>query len=296
MRGTPRWSSPRSATARRCWAWRAPWYGSRPAARFGKAGGTPYTCRPWGDWPLSRRARGRQGCLAQGCGAIGSAAVSKTAGCRFESCRPCADGSTGSRTGRPHRAGHSKAGRSRRGRRGRRGQALDPRLTILRFDGRGREVANRKRRGEDAVDERLDDVVDEDALAEDEELLDDEIDEDLVEDEEDSAEQRSRARGNGRTGTVTKPKTAGAGKKAGPPVQKGVKVKEAERPGIIGRLVNFVREVVAELRKVIWPTRKELLTYTTVVIIFVTMMFVIVAGLDYGFARAALWVFGGGTK
>src|SRR6266511_1186467 len=276
MRGTPRWSSSRSATARRCWAWRGPWYGSRPAARLGKAGGNPYTCRPWGDWPLSRRARGRQGCLAQGCGAIGSAAVSKTAGCRFESCRPCADGSTGSRTGRPHRAGHSKAGRSRRGRRG---QALDPRLTILRFDGRGREVANRKRRGEDAVDERLDDVVDEDALAEDEELLDDEIDEDLVEDEEDSAEQRSRARGNGRTGTVTKPKTAGAGKKAGPPVQKGVKVKEAERPGIIGRLVNFVREVVAELRKVIWPTRKELLTYTTVVIIFVTMMFVIVAGL-----------------
>src|SRR6266545_2016734 len=263
MRGTPRWSSSRSATARRCWAWRGPWYGSRPAARLGKAGGNPYTCRPWGDWPLSRRARGRQGCLAQGCGAIGSAAVSKTAGCRFESCRPCADGSTGSRTGRPHRAGHSKAGRSRRGRRGRRGQALDPRLTILRFDGRGREVANRKRRGEDA---------------------------------EDSAEQRSRARGNGRTGTVTKPKTAGAGKKAGPPVQKGVKVKEAERPGIIGRLVNFVREVVAELRKVIWPTRKELLTYTTVVIIFVTMMFVIVAGLDYGFARAALWVFGGGTK
>ena len=32
---------------------------------------------------------------AQGCGAIGSAAVSKTAGCRFESCRPCAYGLTG---------------------------------------------------------------------------------------------------------------------------------------------------------------------------------------------------------
>jgi preprotein translocase subunit SecE len=173
---------------------------------------------------------------------------------------------------------------------------LDPRLTIPRFDGRGREVANRKRRGEDAVDERLDEVLDEDALAEDEEL-DEELDDELLDEEdEDDTDQRSRARGNGRSGTVTRPKTAGAAKKVGPPGRKGVKVKEADRPGIIGRLVNFVREVVAELRKVIWPTRKELITYTTVVVIFVTIMFTIVAGLDYGFARAALWVFGGGTK
>jgi preprotein translocase subunit SecE len=151
-------------------------------------------------------------------------------------------------------------------------------------------VANRKRRGEDAVDERLDEVLDEEALAEDEELLDDED----VDEEDDEPEQRSR--GNGRSGTVTRPKTAGAAKKAGPPGRKAVKVKESDRPGIIGRLVNFVREVVAELRKVIWPTRKELLTYTTVVVIFVTIMFTIVAGLDYGFARAALWVFGNGVK
>jgi preprotein translocase subunit SecE len=157
-------------------------------------------------------------------------------------------------------------------------------------------VANRKRRGEDAVDERLDEVLDEDALAEDEELVDDDELVDEVDEDEDEAEEQSRARGNGRSGTVTKPKTAGAGKKTTPPGRKGVKLKEPERVGIVGRLVNFVREVVAELRKVIWPTRKELLTYTTVVIIFVSIMFTIVAGLDYGFARAALWVFGGGTK
>ena len=34
----------------------------------------------------------------------------------------------------------------------------------------------------------------------------------------------------------------------------------------------FYRQVVAELRKVIWPTRKELITYTTVVIVFVLMV------------------------
>ena len=41
------------------------------------------------------------------------------------------------------------------------------------------------------------------------------------------------------------------------------------RASLPKRLVRFFREVVAELRKVIWPTRKELLTYTAVVVVFV---------------------------
>ena len=43
----------------------------------------------------------------------------------------------------------------------------------------------------------------------------------------------------------------------------------------------FVRQVVAELRKVIWPTRKELITYTTVALVFILIMVAIVTGLDY---------------
>jgi len=50
---------------------------------------------------------------------------------------------------------------------------------------------------------------------------------------------------------------------------------------------------VSELRKVIWPTRKELLTYTAVVVTFLTVMTAIVSGLDYVFARAILWALGG---
>jgi len=60
----------------------------------------------------------------------------------------------------------------------------------------------------------------------------------------------------------------------------------------VARLLRFVREVVAELRKVIWPTRKELVTYTAVVVVFVTIMVAIVALLDIGFAKAMLYVFG----
>ena len=54
----------------------------------------------------------------------------------------------------------------------------------------------------------------------------------------------------------------------------------------------FYRQVLAELRKVIWPTRKELITYTTVVIFFVLVVIAYVTGLDYVFSKAILAVFG----
>ncbi len=57
-------------------------------------------------------------------------------------------------------------------------------------------------------------------------------------------------------------------------------------------LRRFLREVVAELRKVIWPGRRELITYTTVVIVFVAFVVALVSGLDLLFAQGVLAVFG----
>ncbi len=54
----------------------------------------------------------------------------------------------------------------------------------------------------------------------------------------------------------------------------------------------FTRQVVAELRKVIWPTRKELVTYTAVALVFVIVMSAIVLTLDYGFTKLMFWMFG----
>ena len=65
-----------------------------------------------------------------------------------------------------------------------------------------------------------------------------------------------------------------------------------DRPGRIRNIGTFYKQVVAELRKVIWPTRKELITYTTVVIIFVAVMVALVAGLDILFAKGVVAVFG----
>jgi preprotein translocase subunit SecE len=68
--------------------------------------------------------------------------------------------------------------------------------------------------------------------------------------------------------------------------------REGRRGNPITRLVTYIRQVVAELRKVIWPTRNELITYTTVVLVFVVVMASIVSAFDFVFAKAVLAVFG----
>ncbi|HKE51656.1 MAG TPA: preprotein translocase subunit SecE [Actinomycetes bacterium] len=67
----------------------------------------------------------------------------------------------------------------------------------------------------------------------------------------------------------------------------------AERgPGPLARLGLFYRQIVTELRKVVWPTRAQLLTYTAVVTVFVTVMIAYVSGLDYGIGWVMLRIFG----
>ena len=59
-----------------------------------------------------------------------------------------------------------------------------------------------------------------------------------------------------------------------------------------GAPTRFVRESVSEMRKVLWPSRTELVTYAIVVIVFVVILVAIVAGLDFGFTKLVLGVFG----
>lgn len=56
--------------------------------------------------------------------------------------------------------------------------------------------------------------------------------------------------------------------------------------------VTFTKQVVGELRKVRWPTRRELVTYTIVVLIFVLMILGYVSLLDWGFGEAVTWLYG----
>jgi preprotein translocase subunit SecE len=125
-------------------------------------------------------------------------------------------------------------------------------------------VAEKNRRDDEFADDRLDD-----------EAFDDAVDDDATDEDEPVS----------RGGTATRSRVAKAGESTS-------KRTETGRVGFFGRIARFFREVVAELRKVIWPTRKELLTYTAVVVVFVTVMLAIVAVLDFGFAKGVLAVFG----
>ena len=158
-------------------------------------------------------------------------------------------------------------------------------------------MAERRRRGTNPADDRREEELSaEDAAIEDEfadELDsletadDDDLDEDDLDEDDETASKNGRAKDKSKDAKSKDLKTKDA---------KKTKVKEGGSNNIFMRLINFVREVVAELRKVIWPTRKELTTYTVVVVVFVIVMLAIVGGLDYGFAKLVLWTFGNDTS
>ena len=50
--------------------------------------------------------------------------------------------------------------------------------------------------------------------------------------------------------------------------------------------------MIAELKKVVTPTRKELVSFTVVVLVFVIIMMALVWGLDQIFGWLVLYVFG----
>jgi preprotein translocase subunit SecE len=55
---------------------------------------------------------------------------------------------------------------------------------------------------------------------------------------------------------------------------------------------TFYRQVVAELRKVVWPTQQQLITYFVVVLVFVVVVMTIVSMLDLGFGKLVFALFG----
>lgn len=65
--------------------------------------------------------------------------------------------------------------------------------------------------------------------------------------------------------------------------------------GFLGRIGLFLRQVVDELRKVVTPTREELVKLTGIVLVFVVLMILLVSLLDFLFGTGASFVFGDGS-
>jgi preprotein translocase subunit SecE len=54
--------------------------------------------------------------------------------------------------------------------------------------------------------------------------------------------------------------------------------------------IRFLKEVAAELKKVTWPSRKDLVGYTLAVIVFVILLSVVVGVLDLVFQQGFLLI------
>ena len=76
--------------------------------------------------------------------------------------------------------------------------------------------------------------------------------------------------------------------------KKKTKKKAAKGPrrNPIAYLINYLREVIGELRKVIWPNRKQMATYTMVVLFFLAFMVTLIGLVDLGVAKVVMMVFG----
>ncbi|WP_167100584.1 preprotein translocase subunit SecE [Amycolatopsis granulosa] len=109
-----------------------------------------------------------------------------------------------------------------------------------------------------------------------------------------AAKDGDKARPSGKASVSAAPSADGKAK-AGE-VKKGratpKRTRTEKKPSLFARLVRFIREVWAELRKVIWPTRKQMITYTTVVLVFVAFMVALVSLLDFVFRKGVFWLFG----
>ena len=54
-----------------------------------------------------------------------------------------------------------------------------------------------------------------------------------------------------------------------------------DKINIVERVKTFFNEVVVELKKVVWPTRDEVIRLTSVVIIVSVLVGVFLGGIDY---------------
>ena len=80
------------------------------------------------------------------------------------------------------------------------------------------------------------------------------------------------------------------GKKGNKALKKGEAEPASRNPFVF--VVNYLKQVVAELRKVIWPNRKQMVSYTGVVLAFLVFMTALIGLVDLGWAKLVLLVFG----
>ena len=90
-----------------------------------------------------------------------------------------------------------------------------------------------------------------------------------------------------------RPVSKAAAKRAASKTPEGKKAKaraaKQAKAGSRGGLMKFLRDVRIEMGKVTWPTRKDLVQSTMVVIVVVLIVATFVGIADFGFSRFVAW-------
>jgi preprotein translocase subunit SecE len=63
-----------------------------------------------------------------------------------------------------------------------------------------------------------------------------------------------------------------------------------ERKNFVNRIKDYLHEVRVELRKVTWPTREQMIAFTTVTLITSAVLTVVVFLFDIGAKEVVLWL------
>lgn len=66
----------------------------------------------------------------------------------------------------------------------------------------------------------------------------------------------------------------------------------AKKPGFFARISRSVKDMAGEMKKVVWPSKKQTLNNSGIVIVFMVVMAIVVALLDLGMGKVLQLLFG----
>jgi preprotein translocase subunit SecE len=64
-----------------------------------------------------------------------------------------------------------------------------------------------------------------------------------------------------------------------------------KKPNLFNRLSLFIKEIIDELKKVVYPTKKEVRTYSIVVVVFLAVITAFISLIDITGGKLIMFIF-----
>lgn len=100
------------------------------------------------------------------------------------------------------------------------------------------------------------------------------------------AEERARVEAAQAASVASSGSAAKAEKKAEKKPEKKAEKKADKKPGIFRRLFNYLGDVKSEMRRVVWPSKEELKSYSVAIIAMLIVFGIVIWLVDSGIVAA----------